>query len=489
MTAVEKEAKKAKKRALRESKELLRLERNRAKPKGPWYIYYMLFIVCIIYIADEVTSQIGSQMQSVLAQEIFAPIYGADEALAKKSAFAMFSIIGGALAMLYKPLSDRFGRKLFLVVNTLGMALGLVLTGIATNIPVYLLGGIVIAFFTPHDMQAVYILEAAPRKHRAKIYSVVKAVATLGVTLIPMLRRLLMPEGNNGWRSVYLVCAAFGAVAALVALFAIRESDAFLDERIAYLKMSEEERKVLKSKKDGSGAQGGFFSAVKLCLKNKQLRYLFIAYGFTMWAQIITMYYESTMSNGYAKPFLEQGMELSAALESASPFVTKALLLFPLGSALFQLAQGFFADKWGRRPAAVTMALCSLTSYVLFFVGASQNWIPYLVGFLCGSAVGSYWAAGDIVGAIMPAESAPTNLRASVLTAFPICGVVIGAVGLLTGVALLNIFGDAMVGYISLGIAVLGLSVSFFLLVTRVHDTKNVDIENVFGDTENTDEE
>lgn len=478
----EKQGLKEEKRAQKYAKELLRLEKEKAKPKPHWYLYYMLLLISVIYIADEVTSQIGTQMQSVLAQDIFAPVFGAENALAKKSALGTLGIIGGALAMLYKPLSDRFGRKIFLVINTLGMGLGLVLTGAATNIPVYILGAIVIAFFTPHDMQAVYILEVAPAKHRAKLYSIIKAVATLGVMLIPLLRNAFMPDGNSGWRKVYFFCAVFAAAAALVALMLVRESDAFLDKRIAFLKMTEEERNILKQKKDGSGSQGGLFSAIKFCLKHRQLRYLFLSYGFMMWAQIITMYYEQTMANGYAAPFLANGMERSEALASAAPFVTKALFLFPIGSAIFQLLQGFLADKWGRKPAAITMSACAIGSYILFFVGAGQNWTPYLVGFFCGAAVGSYWAAGDITGAIMVSESAPTNLRASVLTAFPILGVLIGAVGLITGVIILNILGDAMVGYISLGMAIPGLCIALFLLCTKTHDTKDVDIEKITGD-------
>lgn len=82
------------------------------------------------------------------------------------------------------------------------------------------------------------------------------------------------------------------------------------------------------------------------------------------------------MTNGYAVQFLDQGVELSAALESAAPFVTKALFLFPIGSALFQLVQGFLADHWGRKPAAITMSACTLVTYLLFSSGPITTGIP-----------------------------------------------------------------------------------------------------------------
>ncbi|MFR8010466.1 MAG: MFS transporter [Clostridia bacterium] len=465
----------------REIRELTRLQKQKQRPKAHGYLYYMLFIICIIYIADEITSQIGTQMQSVLSQELFAPVFGEDMALARMSALGTVSIIGSAFAMLYKPLSDRFGRKLFLVINTLGMGLGLLLIGITSNIPVYLIGTIVINFFTPHDMQAVYVLETAPAKHRAKLYSMVKAVATIGMMLIPLLRDTFMGDGTSGWRTVYLICAVFAAAAALIALLLVRESDVYLDERIAYLRMSDTEKAALKAKKDGGGAQGGLISAIKFLLNHRQLRWLLISYGFLLWASLITMYYESTMANGYAVQFVNQGMELNHALEAAAPFVTKALFLFPVGSATLQLMQGFLADKWGRKPAAIAMSACVIISYLLFFIGSNHDWPPYVVGFLCGAAVGSYWAAGDIIGAIMVSESTPTNLRSSVLTAFAICSTVFAGIGVIAGLVLLNLLGDSMVGYITLGIALPGLTIALILLCTKTHDTKNVDIGAVSG--------
>ena len=156
---------------------------------------YFMLIISVIYIADEVTSQIGTQMQSVIANQIFAPVVGTEFAVARMSTLGMAALPFTVVAMfIYNPLSDRYGRKIFLVINTLGMGLGTMLISIATNIPVYILGACCISFFIPHDMQAVYIYESTPSQHRAKIYSVVKAVATVGMMIIPL---QISPSG--GW--------------------------------------------------------------------------------------------------------------------------------------------------------------------------------------------------------------------------------------------------------------------------------------------------
>ena len=81
----------------------------------------------------------------------------------------------------------------------------------------------------------------------------------------------------------------------------------------------------------------------------------------------------------------------------------------------------------------------------------------------------------------MVSESTPTNLRSSVLTAFAICSVIFAGIGVIAGLVLLNILGDSMVGYITLGIALPGLTIALILLCTKTHDTKNVDIGAVTG--------
>ncbi|MCL2494604.1 MAG: MFS transporter [Oscillospiraceae bacterium] len=468
-------------KAAREAREIQRLEREQARPKRPGYLYYMLAIVSVVYISDEVATQIGNQMQSVVAQALFAPVFGADMAVARMSVLGTISMIGSFIALIYKPLADRYGRKRFLVMNTLGMGLGLIVISVAANIPVYLLGAFVIALFIPHDMQAVYILETTPPRHRAKLFSIIKAVATLGVMLIPLLRTLLMGDDTTKWRAVFAVPAAVAAGAALFALLMVRETDAFVVKRLEYLRMSPEQREAAQKEKTAEQAQGNVISAAKFCLRHRQLRWLLLGGAFLMWGMLITMYYETTMSYGYAGPFLAQGMALADAQAAAAPFVTQALFLFPIGSAALQLMQGFLSDHWGRKPAVIVMGVCAMAAFTLFFFGSRYNWSPPLVGLLCGAAIGSHWASTDIVGPLMCAESAPTNLRSSVLSVQPIMSGACSALAMGTGMALINKLGDASAGIVSLVIAVPGTLVGLLMIALKVRETKHVNLQAVTG--------
>jgi MFS family permease len=181
------------------------------------------------------------------------------------------------------------------------------------------------------------------------------------------------------------------------------------------------------------------------------------------------------MTYGYAQQFLAQGIDLEAAKAAASTFVTQALLLFSVGSAVFQFFPGLLADKLGRKKTAIVMTVCVVLTFLGFYFGSSNNWSPYVVGFLCGACIGSYWYTGDLMH-LMVSESTPTNLRASVLSAQPLLSYLLyipamGAVMLLT-----NILGDAYIGICVLATILPGMIAGLVLMMLRVRETKGVDM-------------
>lgn len=463
--------------AQKREKELARLQKQLARPKGRGYFAYFLLVVTVIYIADEIASQIGVQMQSVIASQIFAPIVGSDVAVARLSAVGTVASIASVLSFIYKPLSDKFGRRIFLVINTFGMGLGLLLISLATNIPVYAMGAFVVAFFIPHDMQAVYIQECAPAKHRAKLYSVVKSVATLAIFIIPYLRRTFMPDTDlSGWRYVYVIPAALALAVAIVALLCVRESDVFLKNRIRVLQEGEDTQKPKKE-----SDEGGFINAFKYCFKNKQLLWVMVAGGFLMFGMLITQYYETIMNYGFAQEHIANGMPVEEALSLAVGSVSNALLLFSVGSAVMQFIPGFIADRFGRKTTVIVMSVFMLVTYLLFYFGSRSAWNEYLVGLFCGAAVGAYWATGDMI-TLMCSESAPTGIRVSVATVRPIITGVIYAFSMLTVLILSNVLGDAAIGMICLATVVPGMVAGIVILLLKAKETKGVELDRIGDD-------
>ena len=104
-----------------------------------------------------------------------------------------------------------------------------------------------------------------------------------------------------------------------------------------------------------------------------------------------------------------------------------------------------------------------------------------MVGFLCGGAIGSFWAAGDITAHIMCSESVPTNLRASVASVMPLLSGLFTAIAIFGGITLINVLGDANAGMISVAIAIPGMIVSLCIIMLKVRETKGVNLEEVTG--------
>ncbi|MBR3596349.1 MAG: MFS transporter [Clostridia bacterium] len=453
-------------------KELTKLRKQQAKPKGRGYFAYFMLVITVIYIADEIASQIGIQMQSIVASELFAPVFGEEFAVARLGLIGSVAQIGSVLAFIYKPLSDKLGRRIFLIINTFGMGLGLLFVSVSTNIPVYVMGAFVISFFIPHDMQAVYIQECAPAKHRAKVYSVIKSIATLAIFLIPLLRRTFIPDTDlSGWRFVYMIPAGIALAAAVVALICIRESDVFIENRIKQLTTPPEE-------KNEAQTEGGFINGFRYCFKNKQLLFIMIAGGFLMFGMLVTQNYETIMNYGFAQEFIAGGAATEEALALAVNSVSQALLLFSAGSAVFQLIPGFIADRFGRKVTVIVMSVFMLTFYLLFYFGSRNSWNEYLVGLFCGAAVGSYWSTGDMI-TLMCSESAPTGIRVSVATVRPLITGVIYAISMLIMMILSNVLGDAKIGIICLLTVVPGMIIGIVILMLKAKETKGVDLETI----------
>ena len=150
-------------------KEILKWEKEKAKPRKNLYFVYLVFIIALIYATDEIASQIGMLMKSEIAADLFAK-HG-DSSVGMLDLVSSLAIPFQAIGLLYRPLADRWGRKKFLIINTFGMSFALLIIFLSQNLVLYFLGACLVQFFIPHDMHVVYIMESSPSKHRARIYS------------------------------------------------------------------------------------------------------------------------------------------------------------------------------------------------------------------------------------------------------------------------------------------------------------------------------
>ena len=426
----------------REAKELIRREKQLGARSNKFYLIYLFMILSLIYITDEIASTISIQFQANIVTEFFVKNMGMEygAGLSLFSAIGFISYPVTLLIIFYRPLADKFGRKPFLVINTLCMGLGLFLVYLSKDIYVYMIGGTLMSFMVSHDMQCVYILECSDKKSRARNYAIVKAVAILGTLLVPLLRATLMQNVSERWHVVYLVPAIIGFVMSLFALLFAKETNAFLTKRIEYLKTPIEEREQRSKEGREQNAQGGILTAVKFAFRHRQLRFLI-----------------------------------------TEEEITLALFLYPVGNALFTLISGFVSDKFGRKVTIVAMSCSALTCYLLFIFSGMFKWTPYLTGFAIGGFMGSYWGAGDTIGGIMFSESTPTNLRSSVTVINTLLNGVMGGLATVITMILLPIIPESMFGYMYLGLTVPGLVGAIVIMWLFVGETRGLDLKTVTG--------
>lgn len=454
----------------RESKQLSRLNKTKAKGNYRGYFLVLLSLIALVNILDEVTSNLTVTVQSSFVTEFFVnnpflgKFYKYEEGLALHSTIGIVTYVFGIITPFYKALADKWGRKPLFAISTLGMALGLLIIYLSSSYIMFLVGFAFISFFMGHDIQIIYILEEAPDKHRAKIYSFLKSFGILGVILIPTLRDLLMGDDPTKWREIFLTPAILGFVAVLLVILFAKDTKVFISERTAYLSRPFEERQkekeLRKQQKEAQRNQSGVFNGVKYIFANPDTKNLIISHIiFDSAMPAIALYFESSMH--------KVGMSTSE--------ITKALFMVPVIYASITFLSGFIADKFGRKATVTGFSVTCIVGYSLFVAGILLGWNSYLIGSFAGLYQGSYWIGRDYMN-VMMTEKVPTDIRASV----------VGAEGLLVIIGLVVGYGLAIAGMIffpiwwtCLAISVVAVGIAAIMFTTKVKETKGVNLDTI----------
>ena len=454
----------------KETKEISKLSKMQNRSSGSKYFFILLVLIAVVNILDEVTSNLTVTVQSSFVTEFFVnnpfmgKFYTYEEGLAFHSGIGVFTYVLGIFTPFYKALADKLGRKPLFVMSTLGMATGLLVIHLSTSYIMFLVGFAIISFFMGHDIQIIYILEEAPQKHRAKIYSFLKSFGILGVILIPTLRDILMGDDSSKWREIFLVPALIGFCAVLLVMLLAKDTKVFINERLAYLSRPLEEREaekaLKKQNKEAQRNQSGVFNGVKYIFSSQDTKMLIISHIiFDAAMPAIALYFESSMHRA--------GMSTES--------ITKALFMVPVIYASITFLSGFIADKLGRKVTVTLFSVTCVAGYALFVAGILNGWNPYLVGSLAGLYQGSYWIGRDYMN-VMMTEKVPTDIRASV----------VGAEGLLVIIGLAVGYGVTILGMLALpiwwaclAVSLPAVSVAAIMFVLKVKETKGANLDEI----------
>ena len=291
----------------KERRELERLEKAETFHSHKHYFLILIIVLSIVYIVDELASSVRGIVEVQTIRDLFNVVYPSSD-YDKASATLGFVTMAGYLSYLispfYKSLADKWGRKPFLIINTLGMGVGMLVCIISKSVALYIVGTVILTFFTPNDVQVIYIMECAPKEHRAKLCSLTKGLALISVSLLGLFVKLFVnDEVPATWRNVFIIPIILAFVIGFAAIYFVRETPVFTQKRLSYLRGTEEEKlaaieeeRVSEEKEKEKSAS--VWDAIKYIFSNPQTRAI---------ALVALLMMFSTGYTGKYQPMLEAG--------------------------------------------------------------------------------------------------------------------------------------------------------------------------------------
>lgn len=458
----------------KELKEIKKLERDSKFHKSKNYFWILILVLTVIYVVDELTSSVRGAVQTYTICDLFNTTFDSAEYASAQATLGLVTTAAYLVFLispLYKSLADRFGRKIFLIINTLGMGLGMLLCVISSSMPLYLLGCVVLTFFTPNDVQVLYIMECAPKEHRVKLCSITKGIALISVSLLGFLIKAFVTyENPASWRYVFLIPIVLAFVVGIAAIFFVKETPIYTKQRLEYLNMSEEER-IAKKEKDMAENNAkndmGVMTAFKYIFKHPQTRAIAIVCIILAFATGYTGMYE---------PMLTAGIS-SGALSIADK--ATFMIVYPLFNGVLTLISGFITDRVGRKKSAIVLGLWTAIGLALFVLGCTKGLNAVVTSMGYGLSIAGLWSLSDMLYFVITSESTPTQHRGAVVGCMQLIGMVGTGFNMVFNAFSAQIFGTANLAVGLSAVYLPILAIALFIMMTKIKETKDVDLDNI----------
>jgi len=293
--------------------------------------------------------------------------------------------IGGVI---FGILSDRFGRKSILQWTIVTYSVGTFLCGISTSLVLLIIFRIITGLGVGGEWATgqTFIGETFPAKMRGRFGALMQTGAPFGIVIASIVGGILEPY--LGWRSCFFV----SILPALIVVFirkSLTESDVWL------------ERKRL------SSGVGNPAEIVEEKIKNSFLLLFTKKYRKAFIFSLILAIFDMSaywFTYTWLPAYLNQERQFSLSKSAVWMLVTQA------GGLLGYLSFGFFADRYGRRPAYSVFSFIMALGLVMITIMWNKVIIypPIILGFmfLVGFGTGMFSGYGPLF-----AELFPTNIR------------------------------------------------------------------------------
>ena len=460
----------------REKREIAQLEKASAFHSHKHYFAILIVVLTIVYIVDELASSVRGVVDVQTTRDLFNVVYPSteyDNASATLGFITMAGYLSYLISPFYKSLADRYGRRLFLIINTLGMGVGMLVCIISKSIFVYVIGAVIMTFFTPNDVQVIYIMECAPKKHRAKLCSITKGLALISVSSLGLFVKLFVNDAvPSTWRNVFIIPIILAFAVGIAAIYFVRETPVYTKRRLEYLRSSEAERAAKaeaekKAQEEEKKKGVSVWSSFKFIFTNRQTRAIAI---------VALLMAFSTGYTGKYQAMLEAGKYNGVMNTDATNIV---LMFYPIINGVFTMIGGFITDSLGRKKSALILGLWAALGLAVFAYGCINPLNPYITGLAYGISIAGLWSISDMIYFVITSESTPTEMRASVVGSMQLIGMFGTGFNMIYNNIVTMAAGSTNLPSV-LTIAYLPIMVvALAIMMLMVKETKDVDLHNV----------
>lgn len=455
-----------------EEVEIARLKKDQAFHGSKNYLIILTLVLTVIYIVDELASNVRGTVETFTICDLFQVSFGTkgyDNAAATLGLVTTLCYLIYLVSPFYKSLADQFGRRVFLIINTIGMGVGLAISIAIRSVPLYLFGCVVLTFFTPNDMQVIYIMECAPKQHRGKLCSITKGIALISVSLLGILVNQFVSRDNvSSWKIVYFVPMILALAIGIAAIFFVKETPVYVEKRLQYLQSSEEERQLAKeNEKKANSNQPSVKKAFQFIFSHPQTKYIALIAIIFAFATGYTGKYQTMIESGVAKNII--------SIQDSNII----LMFYPLINGIFTLIGGFITDRLGRKKSALILGLWAAIGLIIFSLGCTIGFNGYITGFGYGLSIAGLWSISDMIYFIITSENTPTSLRSSVVGSMQLIGMVGVGLNMVWNSVSIVLFGSINLALV-LTLSYLPLMcVALTILMLKVNETKDVDLSAI----------
>ena len=325
--------------------------------------------------------------------------------------WAVSSVIVGCMAgtLMAGPMSDRYGRRITLLLTAVLFTLSAVGTALAGSFTLFIwariLGGLGVG--TASMVAPIYIAELAPPHLRGRLVSLNQLTIVIGILAAFFSNYLLVNVGPDNWRWMFGVEAA-PALVFLGLLFAVPESPRWL---VRMNRLEEAQRILVRARPAGVAAN-----------ELADIRQVVEGVHEGKFSDLLAPRMRLLMAIGIALAFFQQVTGINVVMyyapiifqASGSSTDTALLQTVAVGvvNLLFTLVAIAFVDRMGRRLllllGSASMAVFLGLLSTMFFTGRTGGWAALLIIL---AYIASFAASLGPVVWVVNAEIFPIKVR------------------------------------------------------------------------------